>query len=831
MKNEEIRFHDIPMFLDNAEMSWFQKNASGNMDMLRGTEDTIRLELIGIPMLARIICDQETIVFNLYLRHEIGILLDSPNISVSIDREGKETVLTDSGMIQGDPLSVVTVMIKTAIGIKEYLGEKNAFSLLAEADAEHDGIRFSLSDETMAYKKVSRRQRPDLKCVGLFGSSFSRPYQDEMMEGLVYDSMSLETKIQMAEDGDLDMMDRLAVLYANGDDETEPDPEKAVYWFRKLADAGVSNGMFNLGLYYAKGLGVGRDLQKAAYWMKRAAENGDDDGAALAEKYEKANADKKKAEEGDAQAQADYAGFLMEIGLSMGRDDAELYKEAVEWAERSAGQGNPAGMWVLALAYEHGRGVEEDKEKAIEWYRKGADLGHAPSMNSFACFCLREEVSGKTKEDAFELFKKAAELGNIEAMKNLGQCYQFEHGTDHDMKLAIYWYERYLEHRNDEELARKVMIFKTLPDLEDEEDPEEIRRRLEEKKRQEKKRKAEEERKRKEEERRRAEEEARRAEEEARAKAEAEQKAWEEEAERIKAARHDALSKRLLEIEESKSKDLTRAEAEKNRAITKCQEALEEITKSVAEMEAELSSLGLFAFGKKSELKKAIGAGRQRMQELASEKDSIIRDYQTTVADINRKAEMEAEGARVEVEVEYLIPDSPAEKERKRKEKSEIKRKTDKWAYTGNWERYLRVLQFYSLHPGIDERCARDILPNVGDVTDVIWELEREGMIKEVCHRFPFLTDKGKLFIERYETYFGKIEEKFPEPFDLPDGIIGHLAADIMRRENGATMSMLLEDPILKKVGNERLIEILRPSIERKHIVCKNDVYYSKFWT
>ena len=35
------------------------------------------------------------------------------------------------------------------------------------------------------------------------------------------------------------------------------------------------------------------------------------------------------------------------------------------------------------------------------------------------------------------------------------------------MKQAIYWYEKYLEHEDDEELAQKVMIFKMMPDFPD----------------------------------------------------------------------------------------------------------------------------------------------------------------------------------------------------------------------------------------------------------------------------------------------------------------------------------------------------------------------------
>ena len=57
-------------------------------------------------------------------------------------------------------------------------------------------------------------------------------------------------------------------------------------------------------MYYVKGCGVTRDFQKAAEWMKKAAENGDEDASEVAEMYGKATENLKKAESGDAAAQA-----------------------------------------------------------------------------------------------------------------------------------------------------------------------------------------------------------------------------------------------------------------------------------------------------------------------------------------------------------------------------------------------------------------------------------------------------------------------------------------------------------------------------------------------
>lgn len=84
-----------------------------------------------------------------------------------------------------------------------------------------------------------------------------------------------------AESGHVRAMHNLAVIIlevpAGGDG--KPDYPASVPWFRKAADLGLRDSQYNLGVLYARGLGVQQNLAESFRWFALAANQGDADAA------------------------------------------------------------------------------------------------------------------------------------------------------------------------------------------------------------------------------------------------------------------------------------------------------------------------------------------------------------------------------------------------------------------------------------------------------------------------------------------------------------------------------------------------------------------------
>lgn len=368
---------------NEADKIFFMDNEGADYEVT--VDDTIS------PIMHIVTCTKDQIRVAQYIRDErksVGKPVSEDTFQFT---DGKLSATLDE-VKEGNNLLLV------AFGVYEtrrILEERGVLQELKKLDNRSSGVVVKATDDDISAKIVRGRNRPDLPCL-MFGGLFAqgdedavmmRPYMDEMMSDAMRADMSVEDLVSEAEVGDPDCMEILAQIYLNGDG-VEQDFKKSAYWWEKLAATDNATAQFNLGLYYAKGCGVARDFAKAAEWMKKAADNGDEDAPTAYEMYSKASEDLKKAETGDAAAQAEMSKLYTQIGGSLDQfGTGNDFQEALKWAKKSAEQGNLDGMYCLALCYEHGRGTAMSPSKAVSAYEKAANKGHAPSQwNLAVCY-------------------------------------------------------------------------------------------------------------------------------------------------------------------------------------------------------------------------------------------------------------------------------------------------------------------------------------------------------------------------------------------------------------------------------------------------------------
>lgn len=212
--------------------------------------------------------------------------------------------------------------------------------------------------------------------------------------------------------------------------ERREETRKAVFGvFKKAAEKGDPNGLYNLGMCYMNGIGCERDYELGFKAFMTAAERGHPeainniggcfrDGIVVEQDMEAATKwFKRSADFGNAYGMINY-GLSLQNGEGIEQDE----KEAFRYFEAAAADGSPEAVNLLGVCYVNGRGVEKDEAKAVEYFLKSAKSGFPPAMENL-CECYN---SGRgVKKDAMEsmawkLRAKAA-LGDKAAAKWLEQ--------------------------------------------------------------------------------------------------------------------------------------------------------------------------------------------------------------------------------------------------------------------------------------------------------------------------------------------------------------------------------------------------------------------------
>lgn len=281
-----------------------------------------------------------------------------------------------------------------------------------------------------------------------------------------------------AREGDVNAQLTLAAIALQGSTFSPPDQAIARHWLRKAADADSATGAYLLAGLTEKDKDDPDAARKAASWYEKAlnlyrrmVENGEtQNGAAyfwigtMTLEGQGTPADPQRAiawlhkahDAGYAAASARLAQIYAPGGACPDPQQAFRYFRYLADEEHS-----PAMMYLTALQYGRGDGVEADAQQAAAYMQRAADAGYPPALLAQAATALKEGDARR----ALPLYERAASLGNVTALTQTGLMYLRGTGTPRDEEkglallrfasdqhgdaIAAYELARYYEDRGD----------------------------------------------------------------------------------------------------------------------------------------------------------------------------------------------------------------------------------------------------------------------------------------------------------------------------------------------------------------------------------------------
>lgn len=224
--------------------------------------------------------------------------------------------------------------------------------------------------------------------------------------------------------------------------------------YQTKADAGDAEAQYQLGICYAQGKGVEKNItQSARYWLMAGKQQHAQALIYLGKLFEKGIGvpqDFNKAfqcyqsacSQNVAEAQLCLAMLYLQ-GLGVEQDE----KQAVKLLIQSAEQSNPAAQYQLGVAYEEGQGgLTQNIEQAMFWYHQSAKQQHQPAIHALQQtkntdeniekvgisaeiqFSKGVESIQSNLTEAMGYFAKSAEQNFAKAQYNLGLAYLFALG-------------------------------------------------------------------------------------------------------------------------------------------------------------------------------------------------------------------------------------------------------------------------------------------------------------------------------------------------------------------------------------------------------------------
>lgn len=258
--------------------------------------------------------------------------------------------------------------------------------------------------------------------------------------------------LKAAKKGHIEAENFIGVFYAEGI-YVEKNLTEAIKWYRLSALSGNVVAQANLGNRYYYGEGCKKDIAQAIKWWSLAADQGFDNaqvnlgdcylnGEGVEADYEKAI----KLFEKAAAQDNDYAQIKLAFCYRDGTGIDKDINKCLELLDTAAKNNSIRAMRELASLYESGSEIEENPEKAFYYVKMAADKGDSYCMWHLGRYYYHDGYGCEVDLSlCFEYINKAASEGCPEAQDYLGDIYRFgdeEFGIIPDSQKALLWYQK-----------------------------------------------------------------------------------------------------------------------------------------------------------------------------------------------------------------------------------------------------------------------------------------------------------------------------------------------------------------------------------------------------
>ncbi|QQA44031.1 GYF domain-containing protein [Pelagovum pacificum] len=232
------------------------------------------------------------------------------------------------------------------------------------------------------------------------------------LDGALFYEMTEAQVLQAAvDDGDIDAMNDLGLLYVEGEGGVEQDYARGIELMTAAAEGGNQYAQANLAFAYNTGKwGVAQDEAQAR------------DYAGLS------------AEQGNLIAMRLYGGLLL-----YGEGGEADIPTGLQMLTTAAESGDALAMNALGVAYGTPDFGVQDAAAGTEWYRRGAEAGLAVSQSNYGFALLNGTGTEADPAEAYRWFLAAAEQGNIVAMRKTGELLANGTGVEADLVAARDW--------------------------------------------------------------------------------------------------------------------------------------------------------------------------------------------------------------------------------------------------------------------------------------------------------------------------------------------------------------------------------------------------------